>query len=449
MIENIADRWEWVDSDQFDQVFTTPVEADSAGWMLVDGTWIFNAGDGDNSIEVMQTMLGVPMVVCDGRAFPVPPGADITIRTGDGNDDIQVPPGTNVEVNILAGAGDDIVDIGSGGDSRVIGGSGNDTIEVDGGSNYVSAGSGDNNIETHGAADDVRAGDGNNLIYAIGGENTISVGDGDNYIEGGSADSLIHAGSGDNTVSGGTGDDLIITGEGQNVVYAGDGDDRVYADDHDGDPETGTTVYAEGVDEVHGGETVTVEISDPPSWIQIDGSPEFIARIEADLNMYTASPVGQEMLAELDDLHDTAPGPLEHHLTISETEDGSGASDSVPRPGINHQVDHIDIEISPQQQVYEESLPATPSSAILFHESVHAYDFFRNDFDSDELDSRYGPDEGQLEGEYEATGLEYDHDDDPSTPDQLDPDRNQSLTDNAFREEAGLPERTRYTDPRG
>jgi hypothetical protein len=49
--------------------------------------------------------------------------------------------------------------------------------------------------------------------------------------------------------------------------------------------------------------------------------------------------------------------------------------------------------------------------------------------------------------ERQAVGLPVDHDGDPSTPEQVDPDHPITYTENGLRREMGLPDRTTYGWP--
>lgn len=456
VFDRVAANWLY-EANVAAEVFDAPDAPDEAAWMLVDGTWVFNTGSGNNDVEIRHEPPpdGPLVVVSDGVTYPVPDDATITIRTGDGNDTISVPEGTNVNVTILAGDGDDTVNFeddgvlgGDDGDHRIIGGQGDDRIEALDGSNYVSAGSGDNYVETNDFnSDQIRAGDGDNIIYALGGyTTTVSAGEGNNYIEGGGGASFIHTGSGDSTISGGASDDLIITGTGENVVYAGAGQDTVFAGD-DGDRSTeGTTVYGEASDRVSGGTHIEIEIVEPPDWIGIEGSPEFTDQIRADLAMLGSSPVGQEAFANLTDSRD--PDVLyDNTLVIRETDETSGHE---TRPGSgNYPGELFDRDLSKISVNHEEmsSSGHVPSTG-LFHEMAHAWDEW-NGMTSDTVveGDEYGVDSGWVsEAEYRATGLPFDHDGDPSTPIQIDPEF-ETFNENALRDEMGRPLRETYIHP--
>lgn len=83
---------------------------------------------------------------------------------------------------------------------------------------------------------------------------------------------------------------------------------------------------------------------------------------------------------------------------------------------------------------------------VLQHELAHVYDHVNGTIDS----STYvGEDQVDAAGEYrvlerQASGLPIDHDNDPSTPEIIDPDHPWEYTENGLREEMNLPTRQHY-----
>src|SRR3546814_6160038 len=69
-------------------------------------------------------------------------GQQLTVRTGDGNDNIEIDPSVKVNFIIEAGDGDDTIQ-GGGGNDRIDGGAGNDAIDTGEGFNYAFGGSGE------------------------------------------------------------------------------------------------------------------------------------------------------------------------------------------------------------------------------------------------------------------------------------------------------------------
>ena len=158
-------------------------------------------------------------------------------------------------------------------------------------------------------------------------------------------------------------------------------------------------------------------------YIEIKGSAEFQERVRADLDMMRASPIGQQMLAEQDDIHNDSAaiaadwpvlggdllsgqpvghrgGRLQHRLLLHQL---------APRRGLQ---DHLQPEPP-------DSSDERPPIAGLFHEMAHVYDYGNNT--SAEGNHVGGVDDGVENDEREAVGLPIDHDDDPSTPNRSTP----------------------------
>jgi hypothetical protein len=74
----------------------------------------------------------------------------------------------------------------------------------------------------------------------------------------------------------------------------------------------------------------------------------------------------------------------------------------------------------------------------LYHEMAHVYDYANGT-----LDERAGA-TGVPNYEQVAVGLPIDHDNDPSTPERIDPDHPIQFTENGLRAELGAPRRPRY-----
>ena len=85
---------------------------------------------------------------------------------------------------------------------------------------------------------------------------------------------------------------------------------------------------------------------------------------------------------------------------------------------------------------------AGPPITTLYHELAHVDDSFGHTIAGGVY---AGPDDaGVRNQEREAVGLPFDDDGDPSTPDRLDPDHPYALTENALRQELGVPLRPTY-----
>lgn len=402
---------------------------------------VLDAGEGDNAIQVTRQDDGTLRVDVNGEQYDVrlASGQELTLRGGAGNDGIEVAPEVTANVVIEAGDGDNTIATGSG-DDRVHVGSGNDTVVSAGGHNYVMARGGDNALEL---------GDGNNVIYGGDGRDEVLLGDGRNFVHAGGGDDTIHGGDGGNMTIGGDGDDTITVGSGNDRVYTGTGTDRVEIAGGDDN-----VVYAVGDDDqitaADGATHREVEVAsdgEPGSQgIRVVGSEAFQQRIAADLDLLRTSPVGRQMLAELDaaaerDGNVVTIGELANEQNGYAISSGGQIVDGQPSPG-------SDVEVRYNPEFFmAEAFPAPV--VVLFHELSHAYNGVNGTFQpgtyfgSDQVDSGRVPN-----AERQAVGLEssapaYDFDGDPATP----PTTHNPfpLTENGIREELGLPPRPHYT----
>ncbi len=429
--EKIAATWERVASGVEDG-FEVPPESDDPGVINVGDQTIVNTGSGDDEVTVWTNpATGVTFVIVNGVPYRVPVGQTVVVRAGDGNDTITVASDADVDVTVVGGEGDDTVRSPSDGDHQVIGGDGRDSVDAGNGDSYVSGGADRDYLDGEGGDDDLYGGHGDDTVYGTDGNDTVSGGEGQDYLEGARGDDLVLGGAGDDVVSGGRDDDTLVGGAGDDVAYAGRGDDTTY-----GGSGSDTAYSEDGDDDAGDVETrtrVRIELDDLSDFIKIEGSPEFVARTQADLDLLAASPTGQEMLAKLKEEHDDSGflGMNRDTVTIRElTEDNNYA--------------HGDgtIEYNPHRQG---SGDGRPPVAGLYHEMAHIYDFFSENFDDTEYTGDATEDHGVAQGERTAVGLPVDHDHDPSTPERVDPDHPEVLTENGLREELGWDPRESYS----
>jgi hypothetical protein len=319
------------------------------------------------------------------------------------------------------------------GDDRLIGGAGDDRVSGGAGRDYVDGGQG---------ADALDGGAGNDTVYGLAGADVVDGGDGGDYVDGGPDGDRLSGGAGVDAVTGGTGDDAVLGGPGYDRLYGGPGRDTVL-----GGAE-GAVAYVQPDDRV-GDEArvVTVDLADVGGFITVTGSPEFVARVDSDLDALRASPHGQQMLAALQAAHDQNRSPVAgwpgigaffspgHTLTIQETAADNGfaqAGQSLAGARATH------IEYNPAFQ----GIASGPPVTVLYHELAHVYDFMNGTFAEGTHD---GPDNvGAPNAERVAVGLPIDHDGDPGTPQRLDPRHPVALTENALRDELGVVRRRRY-----
>jgi Ca2+-binding RTX toxin-like protein len=394
-------------------------------------------GTGNDDVQVKQRDDGTLDVSVNGETYAVrlAEGQELTVRTGGGNDVINVAPNVSVNLVVDGGVGDDTITTGAG-DDRIDGGEGNDTVD---------AGEGRNDVFGNSGNDVIRGGNGANIFYGGDGDDQITGGTGSNYLEGGAGADTI-TGGGTDMLSGGVDDDRIVAGPGQSSIYAGAGTDTIEGAGNN------ATVYAETGDTVNAATgakptVVNVEIdSSLGSSITVEGSPAFRQRMQAELDFLRSSPNGQRMLAEFDKAAD-AKGNSVTIRELANEQNGyaqtfSNDADIVNgRPGAGG-----DVTISYNPSFHMDAFPAPV--VVLYHEMSHAYNGVNGTFQPGTYRGT-GPDSGSVpNAERQAVGLEssapaFDFDGDPSTPATTsNPDH---LTENGIREELGLPDRPSYT----
>lgn len=424
--------------------FVLPPEVDGTSVLMIDGDVVINTGAGDDDVSVtVDPETGDLLVDVNGVAYRYPSGTPITIRTGEGHDVIEVAPEVTVGLVLIGGEGNDRIRGGSGRDI-ILGGHGNDDLFGGDGGSYLSGGSGRDYLEGQGGNDQLFGGHGDDVIYGLSGNNYIAGGEGDNYLHGGRGNDTIDGGAGDDVLVGGQGDNTLRGGGGDNVLYGGGGSDIIEGGSGQ------NTAYRQTGDQVTNVATdVRVEVTDDAGFIKIEGSPEFQERVQADLDMLQASPTGQQMLAELRDMRDPNILPGERSLTIRELENDPNYRPNDPQdPGENGFArrgsnifgnDKSEIGYNPSFTFdRQEGNPVT----VLYHEMAHVYSYWNGNYDGDPVVG--GPDDGIRKSERQAVGLPYDHDDDPETPDRIDPEQPLTFTENGLREELGLPRRESY-----
>jgi Ca2+-binding RTX toxin-like protein len=420
---------------------TGELDQRSGQYYVLADQLVFKTGNSDDQVKVTQGENGNLSFDVNGEQYDVKlaQGQQLTVRTGGGNDNIEVDPSVKVNFIIEAGDGDDSIQGGAGND-RIDGGAGNDRIDTGAGFNYVSGGAGD---------DAIVGGDENNTLYGGDGIDTITGGKGNDYIEGGKGNDVIVATGGKNVLSGGLGDDNITASGNGDRIYTGGGTNTVGNIGADG------LVYAAGV----GDKLTGVADADPNvvnvvlnsdaglKGVRLEGSESFVQRVEADLEMLRASPNGQQMLAEFDKA--AAQGNV---VTIRELQNvDNGYAQSVGgsdiRNGQPGNSGPVDISYNPAFAIPELPVPAV----TLFHEMSHAYNGVNGTF----LPGTYtgpGPDSPDPatgfeipNAERQAVGLDttadpYDFGD-GSGPITHNPT---ALTENGLRAEMGLELRPSY-----
>ena len=423
---------------QVDVARERTLASDPQGYYVTRDQVVFTTkGDGDDKVGVTQRDDGTLSISLNGESYELSlsSGQELTLRTGAGNDTIEVAPNVKINIVLDAGDGDNNINIQGDGDNRVTSGDGDDVIHV--------TGAGRNDIHTTGGTNEIRGGSGVNVIYGGDGNDTIYAGSGTNFIQGSNGDDVIYGGGKQDILSGGNGDDKILLGNGQSTVYTGAGADAVEGAKDD------TKVYAEVSDLINSASgtrptVINVEIDSSVGnrGLSIEGSDAFVQRMQTEIDFLRSSPNGKAMLEEFD----KAAENKGNFLTLKElsNEDNgyaqtfSGDADIINgRPGAGG-----DVTINFNPSFHMDEFPAP--TVVLFHEMSHAYNGLNGTF----LPGTYfgeGPDSGRVpNAERQAVGLEtsanpYDFDGTgPLTHNPI------NLTENGIRRELGLPDRPSY-----
>lgn len=423
----IAAAWLTVAAGHSDG-FTIPAGSQAApGVITVGSTSVVTGTDGDDQITVtLDPATGERIVEVNGVAHRIPAGQELVVRGGAGNDTVTVPPGNLVNLTIAGGAGNDRIH-GGDGDDRILGLDGADEIDAGGGADRVSGGAGHDYLNGQGGDDTLAGRGGRDTLYGLDGQDRLLGGADQDYLEGGRGNDTLLGGTGNDILSGGDDDDRIRGEGGDDVTYAGRGADQVAGG------EGNDTVFAESADtSVDVERTVTVTVGDGVGGIRIEGSPDFVSRVEADLQMLAASERGQQMVADLQS--HVASGP--DTLTIREYHNPADPNNSTASTDGTHSVINYNTRL--------DDFRGAPPVVVVYHELAHVYDYMNHTFDGTPYSGNDTTDHGIRQGERQATGLPIDHDHDPATPEVLDPRHDFDLTENGLRGEMGLPNRDHY-----
>ncbi len=427
----------WVDG--------TP-ELASGGRVIVDGNRVIvNGSRGTDDVQVsVDPRTGEQIVTLSGTVHRFPANADLVLRTGAGNDTITVAPGSRVRVTLIGGAGADRIRGGDGADS-ILGNWGRDTIEAGAGQDRVSGGADGDYLDGQRGGDALDGGLGDDTLYGLDGDDRLWGGHGRDYLDGGTGSDLLAGDAGSDVIAGGRDSDRIHGGAGDDVLYGGAGQDRL-----DGGAGADRT-YTQREDVTGAAErAVTVELSDVAGFVRVEGSADFVARVQSDLDTLRGSERGTQMLRALQQSRDDSVSAVAdwpilgsltsqgHTMTIREIDVENGFASQTRH--LNGQVDAT-IEYSPRWDDFRAGAPVPPV-VVLYHELAHVYDFFHNTLAEGDHTGSDNP--GVHNFERVAVGLRIDHDGDPSTPYRLDPDHPYVYTENGLREELGRFPRLRY-----
>jgi uncharacterized protein YukE len=413
----------WRPSAEGQPTFSTPAEPLATLVLNTGDTVIISTGSGDDHVRVsVDPATGEQIVKAGSGVWRFPAGADLVVRTGTGDDTVVVAPGTHVRLTLIGGDGADAL-TGGAGDDVLVGLAGNDYLDGGAGADLMTAGAGDDAAYGLGGDDVIAGGTGRDVLNG---------GDGTDRLFGEDGADVLSGAAGADTETGGEGDDVIYTGSGADRVDGGAGDDTAYATKDAATKDAGATVER----------TVTVQVADLSKNIQIDGSPAFTERVQADLDLLRASPTGQRMLASLD--QGLVDGDT---LTIREFHENNGHAwpDVSAAQGMQRAIDY--------NPAFNTFLGDTPPVVVLYHEMAHQYDFVNGTMlagphTDPEYPDRIPLGDGRWDSvpnaERQAVGLPVDHDHDPSTPSRIDPSHPLAFTENGLRAELTWAQRAKY-----
>lgn len=376
-----------------------------------DGSYTFNGGRGDDRYSVTEGTDG-KITVTNGTTgeeyfLTAEQAANgVTIDAGAGDDRLTIDESVRTPLAIEGGSGDDRIDGSKAqGALQIDGGSGDDRLTGGAGADALSGGSGD---------DRITGGAGNDQLLGQDGDDRLLGGEGDDYVQGGGGADHLDAGKG--------GDAVYADALDTNIDLGKDGDvDALTAEEG-----AVTAENATGIDGQFHYDAAEVEayLEDHPELV-IDGSDDFAERTRADIGVMLGTEQGRgllgEITAKLQEKGET--------LTFREKalEDGAGGTYS---SGENV------VTTGSWAERYSDGSNRIPLPAT-FHELVHAYQDLVTGFPEGQSTFPGGGSVNNLERQ--ATGLPY-----MDAEGNLHPANELPYTDNRFREELGLPQRTTY-----
>lgn len=178
------------------------------------GTTIINAGDGDDIVEVRETLIAVTVNGEGGNDYIATSGGNDIITGGLGDDQINASSGDNTvwgdnlnEQALAAGGNDKISTLG--GEDVVYGGGGNDEINLGAGDDYAFGGLGN---------DIIGGEDGTDTLYGGGGNDVMSGDSGNDLLVGNEGNDILLGRTGRDVLVGSAGADQLNGGEDADVV---------------------------------------------------------------------------------------------------------------------------------------------------------------------------------------------------------------------------------------
>lgn len=296
--------------------------------LLRDGDrWIVTTGPGDDHVRVVAGPDGTWSVLVGARfgehgihpsghhQLTADQARNLVIRTGSGNDVVEVPTGARLRFTLWTGGGQDLVGgpldrgvplLGGGGDDRIFLGDGDDVALGGAGDDEIHGGTGIDSLHGQGGDDRIVGGDGIDVVYGGRGDDVLLGGGGRDVLEGGSGNDVasgsadgdvLSGGRGDDRLAGGAGDDVLLAGRGSDTLGGGTGTDRATLGEKDvgAGNETTITIALDGSPGEHA--IVTAR----PDWMTQSEYDMWLERIDSDLELIRATPSGREGLQALDE----------------------------------------------------------------------------------------------------------------------------------------------------
>ncbi|MDQ3485379.1 MAG: M91 family zinc metallopeptidase, partial [Actinomycetota bacterium] len=460
----------------------------------VDGKFVVLGTDGADHVKVVHNDDGT-ITVMVGQIDPttgdvvfreqtLPVGqSNLTIRSGGGDDVIEVPPESRLNITLFAGSGNDLY-FGGGHPGASVGGGGDDTLSMGAGDDVVFGGAGDDEIFGGVGVDTIDGQDGNDTIdggegydnvYGGRGDDTLLGGGGNDYLEGGSGDDSLDGGSGDDSLSGGRDDDTIVGGEGDDTMFGGQGTDT-----YDGGTGVDQAV-AEAGETVENSGTITIELTGSPGddaielvqpgWMSDQAWDAWLERIDSDLELLRTTPSGRAGLEALDDASrdsDHAWGfwnDEDRHVRILPygednasdgftVEDWLGGDDLGGNYASPPGGDLADDSLVNAGGMHPSALDERPPVASLYHELAHAYDQISGgtpsgDYTEELIDEETGDvidSNSAPRAEINSVGVDIDGDGGYDTLETGDGSEHPGeFTENALRNDLGWDNRESYT----
>jgi hypothetical protein len=463
----------------------------NGGWLTVttgsgnDHVWVEVHPDGTATLHVRH-------LDADGNQVGEETTVDLddldrlVIRTGDGNDIVDVPPGYNVSLTVSMGAGNDIFGSSSSDGIPRVGSDGDDLIFLGDGDDIAMGGAGNDRIYGGGGDDMIDGQDGDDVIFlgaagaaglqaAYGGRGNdrITGGPGRDVLEGGSGDDVLVGGDGDDILSGGRGNDRLIGGDGDDVLSGGRGSDSF-------DPGAGTDLtYADNDVRTAAEKTVVVELDGAPGdyaieivrpdWMSEVEFDAFTERIDSDLELIRSLPSGRAGLEALDEAAASTQSswnPFDTHRVVRIYPYGMAdgpmtivLEDKTRRPyepgdwvtgrRLPGSVASSNDQVGYNTHGLSTNVDSRPPVASVYHELAHSWDALRGGWPDGKYTETFVDADGNViltrtppRSELNAVGFPtgtLEANDGTMHPEEL--------TENALRGDLNWPDRPSYTSP--